>query len=70
MMNKYSFPVRKFLDVDVLKAVLAMRRDEGIAGSQPSSKNFRFLNRLFAGARYLCLNIYSLLFMYICTVYY
>jgi hypothetical protein len=34
--------VRKFLDVDVLKAILAMRRDDGIAESQPTAENFRF----------------------------
>jgi hypothetical protein len=36
------FSVIKFIDADVLKAVLAMRRDDGITDSRPSAKNFRF----------------------------
>jgi hypothetical protein len=33
--------VLKFLDPDVLKVMLAMRRDDGLADSQPSARNLR-----------------------------
>jgi hypothetical protein len=36
--------VKKFLDEDVLRAVLAGRRDDGVVGSEPSATNFRCRN--------------------------
>jgi hypothetical protein len=46
--NWLQCSVRKLVDKDVLTAVLAGRRDDGVAGSQPSAKNFRLRNFVVA----------------------
>lgn len=48
--------VRKFLDSDVVAAVLAGRQDDGvgIAGSQPTAENFRCITVLDVNFSYVC----------------